>query len=83
MPASSSSLFGPAAKHAALCVAAPAWILAFGLATGSINLQVRPQIHKKFRLVWLAACSSFSCLEVTQPRVYSIIHEITAPRPVA
>ena len=52
MPASSSSLFGPAAKHAALCVAAPAWILAFGLATGSINLQVRPQTR-------LAACLLF------------------------
>ena len=53
MPASSSSLFGPAAKHAALCVAAPAWILAFGLATGSINLQVRSKLLRP---------SSYGCL---------------------
>ena len=40
MPSSSSSsLWGPAAKHAVLCVAAPAWIVAFCVATGSINPQ--------------------------------------------
>ena len=43
MPASSSSssssLWGPAAKHAVLCVAAPAWIAAFCVATGSVNLR--------------------------------------------